>query len=87
MIEYCPYAVVNEGKKKNRLQYTYDNCRSIKECIETFNLWEDHYKMNIVEAYIDVLDCGKVTKRIPVTKEWVTHEDKVVLNPLAYVEV
>ena len=84
MTKFWPYAVVDEGKKKKRLQYSYQPCRSTEACIETIALWDEHYHMNIVDSYIDIEENGKVVKRIPVTKEWKAHIDKEILNPLSY---
>lgn len=87
MIKYWPYAVVRKGKNNNDLQYSYQAQHNTKECIETIKLWEEHYNMDIVSAYIDIEEDGRITKRIPVVKEWVIHSEDEVLNPLAYVEV
>ena len=84
MTEYWPYAVVDEGKKKKRLQYTYQSGISVQSCVDTIASWNEHYHMNIVDAYIDISENGKVMKRIPVTKEWIAHTDKEILNPLSY---
>ena len=78
MGDFYPYAIVKEADGKYRKQYTYQGCANAIDALECIKNWDKHYNMNIVLAWIDVQEDGKLDRQIPVKHEWVMHPEESV---------
>ena len=49
MDQYWPMAITEDGQTL----FTHESARSISECIDQFEIWENHYGYKIKEAWFD----------------------------------
>ena len=70
MEQYWPMAITEDGQKL----FTYESATSISECVNQFEIWENHYHYKIKEAWID--HDGKRTYYV---KKWMA-DRRIVLG-------
>lgn len=70
MDQYWPMAITEDGQTL----FTHESAKSISECIDQFEIWENHYHYKIKEAWYD--HNGKRTYYV---KKWVA-DRRIVLE-------
>lgn len=68
MITYAPGAKTNQDS--SGVLFTQSNAMTLEKAVQQFSIWEDHYGYTIKEAWVDVVDDGKVIDRQYFKKAW-----------------